>query len=118
MEQEGVLAREPGSRRLRPGRRARNLASGVLSTASAPIARHQILKDLAEQTGETVNLVAPRELGMFYVDRVETNWLFRVQLPIGTHVPFHCTASGKTFLSSLPPDQRSQVRSFAQAWTA
>jgi len=33
-------------------------------------------------------------------------------LPVGTHVPFHCTASGKTFLSSLAPKARqAMVRS-------
>ena len=101
MEAEGILVRDPGARGLRPGRRARLLASGVLSTTHAPIARHQVLIELARQTGETVNLVVAQEKGMFYLDRVETDWPFRVQLPIGTHVPFHCTASGKVFMSSL-----------------
>ena len=43
---------------------------------------------------------------MFYADRVETDWPFRVLLPVGTHVPFHCTASGKTYLASLPAAKR------------
>ena len=43
---------------------------------------------------------------MRYVDRVETNWAFRVALPIGTHVPFHCTASGKIYMASLPSARR------------
>ena len=38
---------------------------------------------------------------MNYLDRIETNWPFRVQLPVGTNVPFHCTASGKCFMASL-----------------
>lgn len=109
MEAQGLLAREPGTRRLRPGRRARNMATGVLSTAATPIARHQILADLAASTGETVNLVTAREGGMSYIDRVETNWPIRVQLPIGTNVPFHCTASGKSYLASLPRSQRRSV---------
>ena len=43
---------------------------------------------------------------MNYIDRVETDWAFRIQLPIGTNVPFHCTASGKCFLASLSPKKR------------
>lgn len=109
MEAEGILVRDPGARGLRPGRRARLMASGILSTAHAPIARHQILEDIARATGETVNLVVAQEKGMFYLDRVETDWAFRVQLPIGTHVPFHCTASGKIYLSSLEPEQRDAI---------
>ena len=38
---------------------------------------------------------------MTYLDRVETDWIFRIELPIGSRVPFHCTASGKCFLASL-----------------
>jgi len=46
---------------------------------------------------------------MSYKDRVETNWPFRVQLPVGSHVPFHCTASGKTFLATLPSAERRRL---------
>ena len=59
--------------------------------------------------GETVNFVVPEDQGMSYKDRVETNWAFRIQLPIGTHVPFHCTASGKTFLATLPKAERRRL---------
>ena len=40
---------------------------------------------------------------MIYLDRVETKWPLRIQLPIGTRVQLHCTASGKMYLSSLRP---------------
>ena len=109
MESEGILVREPGGRGLRPGRRAHLMASGILSTAHTNFARHQVLMEIANETGETVNLVAAREKGMFYLDRVETDWPIRVQLPIGTHVPFHCTASGKVFLSSLKAAERNRL---------
>jgi DNA-binding IclR family transcriptional regulator len=85
------------------------MASGIMATGHGLIARHQILARLAEETGETVNLVVAQEQGMFYIDRVETNWPMRVQLPIGTHVPFHCTASGKVFLSSLSRPRRERL---------
>nr|WP_245409826.1 IclR family transcriptional regulator C-terminal domain-containing protein [Pararhizobium haloflavum] len=39
---------------------------------------------------------------MVYLERVETEWPLRIQLPSGTRVPFYCTASGKMYLSSLP----------------
>jgi DNA-binding IclR family transcriptional regulator len=43
---------------------------------------------------------------MIYRDRVQTNWAFQIHLPIGSHVPFYCTASGKTYLASLSPKNR------------
>mgnify|MGYP000579929172 CR=1 FL=1 len=39
---------------------------------------------------------------MIYLERIETEWPLRIQLPIGTTVPFYCTASGKMYLSTLP----------------
>ena len=46
---------------------------------------------------------------MIYLDRVETHWPLRIQLPIGTQVPFHCTASGKMYLSSLRSDKLDRL---------
>lgn len=106
---EGFLIREESGSRLRPARRAREMSNGVLHAASEHILRHQILVRLAETVGETVNFAVPETEGMVYRDRVETNWFFRIQLPVGSHVPFHCTASGKTYLASLPPARRKAL---------
>lgn len=106
---EGYVVFAPDGKRLRPARRLRSMAAGLLSASQVHIARRQILEDVARQVGETVNFVVPEERGMSYLDRVETGWAFRVQLPIGTHVPFHCTASGKTWLASLPRTRREKM---------
>jgi DNA-binding IclR family transcriptional regulator len=107
--EEGFLVRDERRRGLRPGRRARSLASGLLHSSTVHSARHQVLQELASEIGETVNFVVPEDRGMAYHDRVETNWAFRVQLPVGSHVPFHCTASGKAYLASLPKSQRRRL---------
>lgn len=104
---EGFLVQDRAG--LRPGRRMRVMATGILHGSTSHIARHQILRRLAEETGETVNFVVPEEDGMSYKDRVETDWPFRVQLPVGSHVPFHCTASGKTYLASLKKRDRLRI---------
>lgn len=106
---EGFLIYGENGKRLRPSRRLRHMASGILYSSRAHIARHQILEKLARSVSETVNFVVPEAEGMSYLDRVETDWPFRVQLPVGTHVPFHCTASGKVFLASLSPKNRKKV---------
>ena len=100
----GIL--EKHDRRLYPGQRANRLATGLANRAAGRIGCHQLLCQVAAESGETVNFVRPEPRGMNYVDRVETNWAFRVALPIGTHVPFHCTASGKLYMASLPSARR------------
>lgn len=106
---EEFLVYDSDGKRLRPSRRLRTMASGILFASRMHIARRQILQEVALAVGETVNFVVPAEDGMSYLDRVETNWAFRVQLPIGTHVPFHCTASGKTFLATLSKPARAKM---------
>ena len=100
LEGEGFLVREPHDGRLRPARRARALAHGLQIASRTEILRRLVLKSVAVKIGETCNLAAPANSGMIYLDRVDTPWPLRFQLPIGTEVPFHCTASGKLFLST------------------
>ena len=111
LEKEGYLTRQPGEKRLRPGRRLRALGTGMLHGQQLHIARHQILQNVASQVRETVNFVIAEEAGMRYVDRVDTDWPFRIQLPIGSNVPFHCTASGKTFMATLSRAAREKFLS-------
>lgn len=80
----------------------RSMAYGVISSTRVRAARLAVMSRLAEEIGETCNLAIPERDAMIYLDRVETKWPMRIQFPIGTKVPFHCTASGKLYLSSLP----------------
>lgn len=103
---EGFLRKVDDGRRYHPSRRLRELGTGFLFNSSTYIARRQILEELARQIRETINFVVPEASGMRYLDRVETDWAFQIQLPVGTNVPFHCTASGKCFLASLGRKRR------------
>ncbi|MEO1638576.1 MAG: IclR family transcriptional regulator [Pseudomonadota bacterium] len=103
-EAEGFLQRDIDGRSYSPGRRLRVLATNTLSSERVRTVRLSIMKSLAVLVGETCNLAIPEREGMYYLDRVETHWPLRIQLPVGTQVPFHCTASGKMYLSSLRPD--------------
>ena len=79
----------------------RTLATGILSSLRVRTARLAVIGALAEEIGETCNLAIPDREAMIYLDRVETKWPLRFQLPVGSHVPFYCTASGKMYLSTL-----------------
>ncbi|MEL7344549.1 MAG: helix-turn-helix domain-containing protein, partial [Pseudomonadota bacterium] len=109
LEQNGFLARVANSRRYYAARRLRDLGTGLLSNSRLHIARRQILMQVAAQVRETVNFVVVEDAGMRYLDRVETDWAFQIQLPIGTNVPFHCTASGKCFMASLSRKARQEI---------
>lgn len=101
LEAEGFIQRDIDGRRFSPGLRARTMSAGILSSLRIRTARTAILGRLAEDIGETCNIALADRDAMIYLDRVETKWPLRIQLPIGTRVPFFCTASGKLYLSSL-----------------
>ncbi len=109
LEENGFLIRRGTSRKYQVARRLREMGAGLLYNSRDHVFRHQILKDVAHTVGESVNYVVPEDSGMRYLDRVETDWAFRIQLPIGTQVPFHCSASGKCFLASLGPTARKDM---------
>lgn len=102
LEDGGFLQRDMDGRTYSPGKRLRGLAIGVLSSLRIRSARLAILHKLSATIGETCNIALPDREAMIYLERVETEWPLRIQLPVGTTVPFYCTASGKMYLSTLP----------------
>lgn len=102
LEEEGYLQRDLDGKTYSPGRRLRRMSSGVLSSLRIRAARLTVLRKLSAHIGETCNIALPDRDSMVYLERVETEWPLRIQLPIGTEVPFYCTASGKMYLSTLP----------------
>ena len=102
LEAEGFLQRDIDGKAYSPGRRLRGMATGVLSSLRIRAARLAVLRKLSALVGETCNIALPGRDSMVYLERVETEWPLRIQLPIGTEVPIYCTASGKMYLSTLP----------------
>lgn len=103
------LQREHDGRSFSPGPRMRSMAYGVISSSPVRAARLAIMTRVAEKIGETCNLAVPERDAMIYLDRVETKWPLRIQFPIGSRVPFHCTASGKLYLSTLSKPRLERV---------
>lgn len=78
---------------------ARRLASG---RNLVQIAR-PLLKNLHAQFNETVNLAVLRSMDIVYVEILESNQAFRMVTEVGSRVPLHSTALGKSVAAFLPP---------------
>jgi len=109
LETEGLLQREPDGKRFMGGKRLRALALATLSNSTLSAARHMVLESLSEELEETCNLTALDGHEIVYLDRVESNWPYRIHLPVGSHLPLHCTATGKLFLAYMKPGQRRRM---------
>lgn len=104
--EQGYLRRQIGIRGYVPGPKLIDFANLVQASQSHNLLRHTVLEQVARRVGETCNIAVPDGTSMVYWDRVETEWPLRHQLPIGVHVPLHCTANGKLYLSTLSKKQR------------
>jgi len=109
LEEERLVQREPVNRRYMPGPRAREMALGVMSNRALSAPRHAILQALSEEVGETCNCTMLDGDHTVYFDRVEANWPYRIELPVGSQLPLHCTSSGKLFLAYMKPRMRERL---------
>jgi DNA-binding IclR family transcriptional regulator len=107
--ERGYLRQQIGASGYVLGPKLVDLANLVLANQTHNALRHAVLESVAQEIGETCNIAIPDGARMVYWDRVETKWPLRHQLSIGAHVPLHCTANGKLYLSTLSEAQRQRV---------
>lgn len=109
LEGAGLLQREGDGRQYGAGARLRRLAESVLLNSGLHGARHQVLRALVDELGESCNLTTLAGGEVLYVDRVETAAPLRFYLQPGSRVPVHCSASGKLFLAQMPEAERRRL---------
>ncbi len=109
LEATGMLQRDSDGRHYGTGTRLRRLAENLLLNDTLHGARHAVLRQLVEESGESCNLTALSGSEVLYLDRVETAAPLRFYLQPGSRVPAHCSASGKMFLSQMTPAQRRRL---------
>lgn len=109
LENENFLERTLDGRKYSIAARLRRLAGLISSAPQQGSEVLFILQELSKTIGETCNVSRPERDGMKYVDRAETKWTLQINLPVGSTVPFHCTASGKLYLSTLLPSRMRRL---------
>jgi len=110
LEQGGLLARNPETKRYRLGTELLGLASQVLSYMDVREVARPFLRRLAEDCQESVNLVVLEggqvvNLEQFVAPARQVKNIGRV----GRRMCAHCTAAGKVMLAYLPPDRLDRI---------
>lgn len=109
LQNAGLVQRTPDGRRYELAARAASLAFSILSNNPASTVRHEIIKRLVREVGESCNLTVLEGTQVNYLDRVETEWPLRVTFQQGSKVPAYCSASGKLFLALMQPAKRDLI---------
>ncbi len=73
------------------------------------VARHY-LEQLAEQTGETVNLSVLQDKELMYLVRINnTGRIVPFDLQLGSRLPLHCTSMGKSLLAFARREELERI---------
>ena len=87
------------------------LGVGVLRLAGATTARLDLVQEarpvcrqLAAETGETVNIAVLSDKSALYLDQVAGSSALQPHNWVGQHIPLHATSNGKVLLGGLEDD--------------
>ena len=92
------------------------LGVGVLRLAGATTARLDLVQEarpvcrqLAADTGETVNIAVLSDTSALYLDQVAGSSALQPHNWVGQHIPLHATSNGKVLLSGLDEARLGEV---------
>lgn len=101
LAERGLVERSPATDRYRLGFGLIHLAGAALAGLDLVQHARQILEDLAERTGETVNLAVLDGDRVLNIDQIAgTRSVVSVSW-VGRRTPCHCTSNGKVLLAFL-----------------
>jgi IclR family transcriptional regulator, acetate operon repressor len=99
LERHGLITADAELGSVRPGPTALRFARSGIGQANLVELAHPSLRRLADETGETANLIVPRPDGNESVQQIDGSHLLGVTNWIGRPLANHCTAAGKVFLA-------------------
>src|SRR5919112_5163729 len=107
------------------GERGRyRLGVGNLRLAGATTARLDLVQEarpvcrqLAADTGETVNITVRAETSALYLDQVAGSSALQSHNWVGQHIPLHATSNGKVLLCELDEAQLKKVLGALASYT-
>lgn len=101
----GYMEFDPRARTYCPSVRVSFLGDWAIRTAGQHEGIQDMLRQLSDETGETVLLGRQSGLFMQYVSMIESQQALRLTLPPGTNRPLHRSAIGIMLLSRQDDDQ-------------
>lgn len=101
--QHGLLERTADGERFRLGVRMVDLGLRALRNLDLRRVARPYMEQLVNRFGETCDLGIFDQGQVLSIEVIYGNHALIVATRVGTHLPIHCTASGRVFLAFLPP---------------
>jgi len=108
-EKRGYVQVDPKTQGYRLGIKFLALGEAVKEQIDLRRAAAPILKDLAQKTGDVVNLLVRYDDSAVCIDHFEGDHMLQVSAPLGKPLPLHIGASPKILLAFMPEAEREAV---------
>jgi DNA-binding IclR family transcriptional regulator len=99
LERHDLVAWDVGRAGLRAGSAALRFARSGAGREDLVELAQPCLRRLADESGETANLIVPRPAGTEAIAQLDGRHLLGATNWLGRELPLHCTAAGKVFLA-------------------
>ncbi|WP_347558214.1 IclR family transcriptional regulator [Robbsia sp. KACC 23696] len=109
LQAEGMVEPTPNGNSFKLGTRLISLASRSWERSDLRVAAVDALIALRDHTAETVHLAVPSDLGMVYIEKLESPHAVRMASRIGTRVSMVSSSVGKAYLSTLDSAERDAL---------
>lgn len=106
LESEGLVARRPPGVGYRLGPAAVALGAQALRSSDLRSQVRPLLRELAEETGETASLEVLVDRDVLILDEASGHHLVAATAESGTRWPVHATSTGKALLAAMAPEER------------
>ena len=107
--EEGMLEQNPADGKYHPGLALFELGAMVRRKMDFTMEARPFLRTLMEKTGETVHLGILDHDSILYIITHESKQALRMGSKVGTRVPAHSTAVGKTLLAFQPDEEIDRI---------
>lgn len=109
LEARGLVEQTANRGRYRLGQGIAQLAEGVTRKHDLSLISREVSTSLAEDVGETVNVVVVSGDHVVTIDQVIGSASITTVNWVGKRQPVHATASGKVFLAHMSADERTEL---------
>ena len=106
LQLEGMVRFDESSQTYRVGYRLLELANMAWKQSDVRDLAYPFMLDLAEVSGESVQLAVLVDSNAVYLSQVESEQSIRYTVSVGDKSPVYCSGVGKAMLAMLPASQR------------
>jgi len=109
MKDAGYVNQNPDNKKYSNSLKLLAMGNRVMEKSGVKHIARPYVEELAEKTGETINLGIRVGNKIIYVDKLESSSTIKVGLGIGVSVPCYCTGLGKVILAFTPEPELDEI---------